>query len=157
MKAMFLHGLESSSQGVKARALRPLGVVTPDFSGSLGERMQQLEPQLVGEDRWTLVGSSFGGLMAALWTLHNPHRVERLILLAPALHHPDFEVASPVSLPTLLVHGLQDEVVPPQLVRQRAQQAFTHLTVRWVEDDHRLQKTCQDLDWAGLLKGEVLW
>lgn len=147
---MFLHGLESSSQGRKARLLAPMGVETPDFTGTLQERMAQLEPML-GEETWLLVGSSFGGLMAALWTLRYPERVSRLILLAPAFHRPDFVVSRPVDVPTLLVHGVRDQVVPHELARERAALAFTQLRVEWVDDDHRLEATALGMDWPALL------
>ena len=149
---MFLHGLDSSSQGRKARLLASLGVETPDFTGDLATRMAQLEPLLAGE-RWVLVGSSFGGLMAALWTLQNPERVHRLILLAPAFHRPDFVVSAPVDVPTLLVHGVRDTVVPHELARERAALAFSCLRVEWVDDDHRLEATALRMDWASLLEG----
>lgn len=147
---MFLHGLDSSSQGRKARLLAGLGVETPDFKGDLTTRMAQLEP-LLGEERWVLVGSSFGGLMAALWTLRNPERVHRLILMAPAFHRPEFVIPRPVDVPTLLVHGVRDTVVPHELTRQRAAEAFTQLRVEWVDDDHRLEATALRMDWAGLM------
>lgn len=148
---MFLHGLDSSSQGRKARLLASLGVLTPDFSGDLNSRMAQLEP-LLGSEQWVLVGSSFGGLMAALWTLRHPAQVHRLILLAPAFHRPDFVVPAPVDVPTLLIHGVHDAVVPHELAATRARQAFTSLQVEWVDDDHRLEATARALDWAALLQ-----
>lgn len=151
MKRIFLHGLDSSSQGYKARQLSTMGVLTPDFQGSLDERMVQLEPYLQGDDLWILVGSSFGGLMAALWTLRNPQRVARLILLAPALHRPEFVFAGPVQVPTVLVHGIRDSVVPHELASERARAAFENIAVHWVDDDHRLAATAQNLDWKELL------
>ena len=151
---MFLHGLDSSSQGRKARLLASLGVETPDFTGDLAARMEQLAPLLSG-DRWVLVGSSFGGLMAALWTLQNPERVHRLILLAPAFHRPDFVVARPVDVPTLLIHGTRDTVVPHELAAARAREAFTQLRVEWVDDDHRLEATALRMDWPGLMGDSI--
>jgi pimeloyl-ACP methyl ester carboxylesterase len=148
---MFLHGLDSSSQGRKARLLASKGVETPDFTGDLATRMAQLEPLLGSCEPWVLVGSSFGGLMAALWTLRNPDRVHRLILLAPAFHRPDFVVERPVDVPTLLVHGTRDSVVPHVLARERAALAFRSLRVEWVDDDHRLEATAQRMDWQELL------
>ena len=147
---MFLHGLDSSSQGRKARLLASLGVETPYFRGDLAARMEQLEP-LLGSERWVLVGSSFGGLMAGLWTLRHPERVARLILLAPAFHRPDFVVEQAVDVPTLLVHGVRDSVVPHELARERAALAFRCLRVEWVDDDHRLEATALRMDWASLL------
>ena len=151
--SIFLHGLESSGQGHKARLIGQLvpGLVCPDFTGSLEERMGQLEPWLA-EGSWMVVGSSFGGLMAALWARANPTRVHRLILLAPALHRPDFDrTGPPLAVPTLLVHGTADTVVPPVEVRDRASRAFSDLTVWWVDDDHRLTATSQSMDWVRLL------
>ena len=150
MRKMFLHGLDSSSQGRKARLLAAMGVETPDFTGDLAARMAQLEPML-GEERWVLVGSSFGGLMAALWTMRYPERVHRLILMAPAFHRQEFVVTRPVDVPTLLVHGTRDTVVPHELARQRAAEAFTQLRVEWVDDDHRLEATALRMDWATLM------
>ncbi|MEW6284150.1 MAG: alpha/beta hydrolase [Candidatus Eremiobacterota bacterium] len=153
LSRIFLHGLESSGRGRKAKFLRACvdGLLTPDFHGTLNERMGQLEPILAGGQRWMLIGSSFGGLMAGLWTVRHPERVERLILLAPALHRPDFAAAGPVGVPTLLVHGVHDTVVPPEPVERVARSAFSDLSVWRVDDDHRLIPTSEGMDWARLL------
>lgn len=127
-----------------------MGVETPDFNGDLANRMAQLQP-LLGQQRWVLIGSSFGGLMAGLWTLEHPERVHKLILMAPAFHRPEFVVTRPVDVPTLLVHGVRDTVVPHELARQRAGEAFTQLRVEWVDDDHRLEATAMRMDWSNLL------
>lgn len=117
--------------------------------------MAQLEPCLEGDDRWVLVGSSFGGLMAALWTVRNPQRVARLVLLAPALHRPEFVFERPVQVATVLIHGTRDRVVPHELATERAREAFENLTVHWVDDDHRLSETCQNLDWEHYLEAVI--
>lgn len=142
---MFLHGLESSSQGRKAKVLAAMGWETPDFTGDLAQRMAQLAP-LLGEDPCLLVGSSFGGLMAALWAVRHPSLVSRLVLLAPALHRPEFVCREPVHVPTVLIHGVRDTIVPHQLVAERAGEAFLDLRVAWVEDGHRLEET----DWLSI-------
>ena len=87
MMKMFLHGQESSSRGTKASFLRGAcpDIVTPDFRGSLAERLKALEDILAGQKNITLVGSSFGGLMATIYAMANPGRVDRMVLLAPAL------------------------------------------------------------------------
>ena len=81
---MFLHGLEGTSQGVKANLLRGLfpEILIPDFSGDLETRMTALEKILGAQRGWILIGSSFGGLMAALFACQHPEQVHRLILLA---------------------------------------------------------------------------
>ena len=153
VRRMFIHGLESSGRGFKGRLLRGVydDTLTPDFRGDLAERMAQLEPLLEGKDPWILVGSSFGGLMAALAACQHPTWVRRLILLAPALHHPEFQTPGPVTVPTLVVHGTRDEIVPLEEVRVRAERTFTQLTFRQVDDDHLLHATVQELDWHALL------
>lgn len=150
---IFLHGLESSGQGRKAVFIKSQvpDLLTPDLTGSLAERMAQLEPVLASAEGWQIVGSSFGGLMGALWTLRNPARVERLILLAPALHRPELRYEEPVKVRTLLIHGTLDSVVPLEPVEQAARRAFRDLTCWNYRDDHRLIPTSEGLDWHKLL------
>lgn len=154
-RLIFIHGLEGSSQGVKAQLLRGIfpEILTPDVRGSLEERMAKLE-QIVGEAQgWTMIGSSFGGLMGAMFTCQHPEQVDRLILLAPALVWPDFaaDPPGPVDVPTVVYHGTRDEVVPLEPVRALAEQAFSNLTFHAVDDDHGLYKTVHELDWRDLV------
>ena len=152
---IFIHGLESSGQGFKGRLLRGLfpHVLTPDFTGSLERRMAQLEPILAGKSGWVMIGSSFGGLMAALFAGRQPTQVSKLILLAPALIHPDFAAKppGPICVPVTIYHGRQDTVVPVEPVRALAEQIFLNLTFHLVEDDHRLHQTVQAIDWPALV------
>jgi pimeloyl-ACP methyl ester carboxylesterase len=154
-RTIFLHGLEGSSQGVKATLLRRLfpGLLTPDFSGSLQERMAALYP-LLGEDTgWTIIGSSFGGLMGAIFTCQHPQQVKKLILLAAALPWPDFakQPPEPVSVPVVMYHGTRDNIVPLEAAQRLAEQVFPNLTLHAVDDDHGLYKTVHSLDWQELL------
>ena len=152
---IFIHGLESSGQGFKGTLLRGLfpDILTPDFTGSLQRRMAQLEPILADRSGWVMIGSSFGGLMAALFAGHQPAQVSKLILLAPALIHPDFalEPPGPISAPTIIYHGQRDTVVPLEPVRTLAKETFLNLSFHSVDDDHRLHKTVQALDWPGMV------
>lgn len=152
---IFLHGLESSGQGFKARLLRGLfpDMLTPDFDGPLEARMAQLTPILATKSNWIIVGSSFGGLMAARFTCGHPHQVQKLVLLAPALTRPDFAEVAPVSVPVIIYHGRRDTVIPLALTRTRAERAFRTLTFHVVDDDHMLRKTVQSIDWHTLLSG----
>ncbi|MCP4544073.1 MAG: alpha/beta hydrolase [Chloroflexi bacterium] len=152
---IFIHGLEGSSQGFKATMLRGLfpHVLTPDFGGPLEERMTQLLPILADKSDWVIIGSSFGGLMGTLFTCQHPARVKKLILLAPALTWPGFAdpPPKPVSVPTVVYHGLGDTVVLLEPVRALCKQIFTNLTFHAVDDDHRLRETVQTIDWPILL------
>ena len=78
--------------------------------------MARLEQSLAGKNSLILVGSSYGGLMAALYACRNEARIRRLILLAPALGHADFSpyCEKPLETPVTLYHGRQDVVVPPE-------------------------------------------
>jgi pimeloyl-ACP methyl ester carboxylesterase len=153
---IFIHGLVSSGKGFKARLLRKLfpGIQTPDFIGPLEARMQQLRALLGDQAGWTVIGSSFGGLMAALWACRNPERVRKLILFAPALIHPAFSSPppAPVSIPTTVYHGEKDSVVPLAPVRALCEQVFLELTFHAVDDDHRLLETVQAIDWYALVR-----
>jgi pimeloyl-ACP methyl ester carboxylesterase len=153
---IFIHGLEGSSQGVKASLLRGLfpGILTPDFPGSLEQRMMQLDGILGGRRTWTMIGSSLGGLMAAMFTVQHPEQVKRLVLLAPALIWPDFAASSPepIYVPTIIYHGKQDAVVPLTPVRELAERVFRNLKFYAVDDDHGLYKTVHAIDWPALLE-----
>ncbi len=155
-RIIYLHGLESNSQSGKARqfAEKFPGMVTPDFTGSFEERMKQLKPILGRRKNWTIIGSSFGGLMGTVFTCQHPTQVRKLILLAPALlrdHFAAYLELQPVSVPTVLIHGTEDDVVPPEPVREVAEKLFTNLQIITVDDGHRLQKAYGELNWEEIL------
>lgn len=155
-RLIYLHGLESTSNSGKARLFREWfpGMLTPDFTGSFDERMRQLRPITSDTTNWTIIGSSFGGLMGAAFTCDHPTQVRKLILLAPALMLEPFVARAdiqPVSVPTIVIHGTLDTVVPLEPVRAIAQNFFTDLTYHIVEDDHRLHKAVHELEWKSIL------
>lgn len=154
-RLIYLHGLESSSQSGKARlfAQKYPGMLTPDFSGSFDERMAQLSPILGHKSGWTIIGSSFGGLMGSAFTCAHPDQVKKLILLAPALMLPEFTNPHfpPVEVPTVLIHGTQDDVVPAEEVMKIAQAIFINLEYIPVDDGHRLHLAFEQLNWDGII------
>jgi hypothetical protein len=155
-RIIYLHGLESSSQSGKARQFAEIfpGMVTPDFTGSFEERMAQLKPILGRKKNWTIIGSSFGGLMGTVFTCEHPTQVRKLILLAPALlrdHFAAYLNLETVSIPTVIIHGTADDVVPLEPVREIAEKLFTNLQYIVVDDGHRLQKTFGELNWEEIL------
>jgi pimeloyl-ACP methyl ester carboxylesterase len=154
-RIVFIHGSDSNSQTYKAQVLRKQfpKIIVPDFTGPLGVRMAKLESTLGDQTDWILIGSSLGGLMAALFTAKHPEQVRKLVLLAPALNLPEFSkrLPKPVQVRTILIHGRKDDMVPPETVRRLTKQIFPKMTYLLVDDDHRLHHTAETLDWKTLL------
>ncbi|MBW2000420.1 MAG: alpha/beta hydrolase, partial [Deltaproteobacteria bacterium] len=147
--------LESSNRGTKALFFKERypDMVIPNFRGDLPDRMKALGSILKGKSDIRLVGSSFGGLMATLFTLQNESRVDRLILLAPAIHllEEGSHKQGHVSVPVTIYHGTGDEVIPLEEVENAAKRLFLNLSFNRVEDDHYLHRTFKALDWDRLL------
>ncbi len=153
---IFIHGSSGSkSRTYKAVLLRGLfpDMLTPDFDGDLSERMAQLEGILRNQTGWTIIGSSLGGLMAVLFAAQHPGQVRKLVLLAPALTLPEFSGNLPlsISVPTIIVQGTRDDLIPLESARGLAEKVFANLTYLVVDDDHRLHKTAEELDWKVIL------
>jgi len=129
-------------------------MLVPDFFGDLPERMKQLEAILGAKNGWTLVGSSLGGLMAALFAMQHPGQVRKLVLLAPALILTEFteNQAARIFIPTVIIQGVQDDLIPLEPARKLAEKVFQNLNYMVVDDDHRLHKTAEELDWRKILE-----
>jgi len=153
---VFIHGLESTGQGTKGIYFRELyrDMIIEDYSGPLAARMEKLEDILAGKDELVLVGSSYGGLMAAIYACRHPEKTRRLILLAPAINLEEFAPYDDhkLTMPVHLYHGRRDDVVPPEEVRPVAEAVFSNLTYHLVEDDHSLHETFPGMPWEELLK-----
>ncbi len=158
MAQIFIHGLDSSNQGTKARFFKEKypDMIIPNFGGPLQERLEKLEKVLSGRSTINLIGSSFGGLMATIFAMDHPDRVKNLILLAPAL--PMLEALPEkrekiIPNPTWLYHGTEDTLLPLDTVIPVAQRIFPSLHLHVVEDDHMLHNTFRDIPWDELLTG----
>lgn len=140
MRVLFMHGLESSPQGNKARYLaRHFEVYTPamntgDFPACLEQQaaaIAEFRPDVV-------VGSSFGGALAVLLLVRGVWAGPTLLLAqASARFDPTLEL--PENVPVLLVHGTRDDVIDMEGSRRLARTG-TPGRVRLVEvdDGHRL-------------------
>jgi len=150
----FLHGLESTGNGTKGKffANHFPDILRPDFAGSLSVRLRQLETLCSEAKNITLIGSSFGGLMASCFAESNRERVSRLILMAPALNFENYTPPiRPIEIPTLLVIGEHDDITPIDPVADLAQATYSNLTIWMSDDDHMLHNSFTLLDWTKLL------
>lgn len=154
---IFIHGQESSSRGNKGLFFRERfpEMIVPDFTGDVATRMSKLNEILVGKRGIIMIGSSLGGLMAALYAFQNQDRIGKLILLAPALNLPEFApyLSENLTLPVYVFHGKADELIPPQVIQVIAKKVFPELTFTMLADDHRLSRTFTSIDWPQLLSG----
>lgn len=165
---IFIHGLESSGKGFKGRFFknRIPGILTPSFKefdsqilmyDLLDFRMNELRSILnreTSKDSWVIIGSSFGGLMGAIYTLERPKKVNRLILLAPLLASRKIKLNyyKPINIPVIIYHGINDKVVPYGPSKERAKLFFTNLEYNLVKDDHMLHSTVLELNWEELIQ-----
>lgn len=152
---VFIHGLESTSQGVKGQFFRQHfpGMIIEDYAGDFAARMKKLGSLLAAKSNLILVGSSYGGLMAAQFALQNESRVQKLILLAPALNLPEFSprAGQKMHLPVIIYHGKDDNVVDPYTVKTIAEKTFATLEHHLVDDDHSLHNIFLTIDWTEIL------
>src|SRR3954464_2744474 len=102
MNLFYLHGFVSSAQAKRAvylaERLRPFGLTlhspdfnAPDFASMTMTRMiDQLTSDIAALDDQpiALIGSSLGAVIAILAAARLPDRIDRLILLAPAIMFP---------------------------------------------------------------------
>jgi pimeloyl-ACP methyl ester carboxylesterase len=145
---VFSHGKESGPWGAKITAMAAvvrdldLGLESVDYRG-MDDPAQRVEKLLaVGRELQgpiALVGSSMGGHVAAAAASASHLDVAALFLLAPAFYMPGFEKYTPqnVTVPTAIVHGWHDEVVP---VDNSIRWAREHrATLHLLDSDHRLE------------------
>jgi alpha/beta superfamily hydrolase len=152
-RAIISHGLQSSPEATKATALaqvaHELGWSTelPDYRdldgatgfgqfGDVAGRVARLEA-LAAKSNVPLVlaGSSMGAFVSARVSLRQ--RVLGLFLMAPPTSLQGFAVPlEAASVPTRIVHGWDDELIPVAEVFSWAQARKAQLLI--VDDSHRL-------------------
>jgi len=105
----YLHGFASSASSTKGAYVaarlgeRGVQLVCPDFNApdfatlTMTRMLDQLGGELAASAPATLIGSSLGGTLAILAAARHPDRVERLVLLAPAVMfgRPDHHLVPP--------------------------------------------------------------
>jgi pimeloyl-ACP methyl ester carboxylesterase len=143
---VFSHGKESGPWGSKITAMAQVArglqfdVVSVDYRGmddplSRVEKLVQAVSALSAPP--VLVGSSMGGYVSAAAVSRAP--VRAIFLLAPAFYMPGFEQYTPqdVAVPTAIVHGWHDDIVP---VENSVRWAREHrATLHVLDSNHRLE------------------
>jgi pimeloyl-ACP methyl ester carboxylesterase len=151
---VFSHGKESGPWGSKitamAQVVREMGlaVESVDYRGldDPAERVKKLIA--VGSalsEPMVLVGSSLGGHVSA--AAASRVRTRGVFLLAPAFYMPGFEQYTPqdVPVPTVIVHGWHDDIVPVQSSIRWAQEHRAALHV--LDSGHRLEDQIETICW----------
>ena len=164
--AIISHGLQSSPEATKATALaeraRALGwsVEIPDYrdldaTSQLGDvlgRIPRLHELATGRGPLVLAGSSMGAFISARVSLLQP--VQGLFLMAPPTQLQGYDIhLEAARVPTRVVHGWHDELIPAIEVVRWAQTRGDHLAL--VDDSHRLAnhvEFCAD-EFARFLQG----
>jgi pimeloyl-ACP methyl ester carboxylesterase len=143
---VFSHGKESGPWGAKITAMAAvvrdldLEVESVDYRG-MDDPTQRVEKLLaIGRELKgpvALVGSSMGGHVAA--AAASRLEAAALFLLAPAFYMAGFEKYTPqdVAMPTAIVHGWHDDVVPVDNVIRWAREH--RATLHILDSDHRLE------------------
>jgi predicted esterase len=115
IRVQFIHGLEGSPQGNKARLLaehfdaRTPAMDTKDYPACVAVQsraLREFEPDV-------LVGSSFGGAVAVSLLQEGLWQGPTLLLAQAAIHY-DPEARLPEGVRVWLVHGLDDTLVDPE-------------------------------------------
>ena len=137
---LFLHGRESGPHGSKYRTLvNHFGTVeSPDFRGlDLKGRIDKAEKITRGKENQILIGSSMGGLLAALLYSNFPERFFGYLLLAPAFHWEETSQIDKAPPYATIIHGVEDEIAPIEASREFSSKWGTSLIE--VQDGHRLK------------------
>ena len=144
------HGLESGPGGTKVQALKAEAETFPGVVAEAidhtstkdpGERLAQMKAAMEAANadpaQTILVGSSMGGWVCAQTSADTP--VLGCFLLAPALAMEAYPQSSPTirAQHTQIIHGWDDDVVPPLPVIELARRQGLPLLA--LPDGHRLQ------------------
>jgi predicted esterase len=143
LRVQFIHGLEGSPQGAKARLLaRHFETRTPTMDTSDFEACVAVQADALAAFRPNvLVGSSFGAAVAAALLQRGLWRGATLLLAQAALRR-GARPQLPAGVPVWLVHGLRDELIDIEDSRRLAASGSPEWVVlHEVDDDHPLHET----------------
>jgi predicted esterase len=150
----FVHGLESNSQGTKARFLaRHFDAQTPEIdTRSFEGARETVSASLRARAPDVLVGSSFGGAVALSLLQRGDFRGPTL-LLAPAARAYGLELSIPGGVRVCIVHGRRDDLIDPLDSRALATTGTPGLVeLVEVDDGHRLATLVESGELAELVR-----
>ncbi len=152
---MFLHGMESSPLGTKSRFIRSHypDCLIPELSPDIHERKAVIE-EIVKKSVY-IIGSSLGGLSALLYAMSFPEKVERMILIAPAVGFFDETVFKnhdkelirrtyiPKGIPCTVMIGKRDDVIPEADIEAMIARSPDQGNIKVIkqDDDHALNQS----------------
>jgi uncharacterized protein len=201
MEIVYLHGFASGPTSRKAEffrerfaergaVLRVPQMDEGDFENLTITGQLELVERVANGNPVTLIGSSLGGYVAALYAARHPE-VRKLVLLAPAFYFPQrwterlgaataaawmksgkmlvhhhsegrlreigyqlledgarYELAPDVRQPTLIFHGIKDEVVPAAYSREFAEAHPGNVRLTLLNSGHELTDVLETI-WTG--------
>lgn len=120
----YIHGLDSSPQGVRARYFKAHfpDMLIPALPNDVRVRLDMLKTII--QEPACLVGSSLGGLTSLLLARDCPERIRAMVLIAPAVATFDLtlwkpedleevnRLVIPAGIPTHVIAARQDDVIP---------------------------------------------
>jgi alpha/beta superfamily hydrolase len=143
LRVQFIHGLEGSPQGAKARLLaHHFDTLTPAMdTGDFDACVAVQADALAAFQPDVLVASSFGGAVAVELLRRGLWRGATLLLAQAALRR-NAPAELPPDVPVWLVHGLRDEQIDIEDSRRLAATGSPERVVlHEVDDDHSLHET----------------
>lgn len=150
MKVIFSHGKESGPWGSKIRSLATIAkqlhctVDSIDYTNLTNpeQRVARLTDLLQQQnDDLVLVGSSMGGYVSLVAAMQSQANIKGVFVLAPALYMPgyaeqEYRIGDNNQFPIEIVHGWNDEVIPPENSYRFAQE--NRCSLHLLTGDHRL-------------------
>jgi pimeloyl-ACP methyl ester carboxylesterase len=147
----FFHGLDSSPKGTKAGLLKKTypECWVPELPPDIYRRVEIAAEGIT--EPTIIIGSSLGGLTAIMYAMQHPEMVNGMVLMAPAVGCTDQSILAvhktltdslhiPREIPTIIVAGLRDELIPISDIRKVAHRSPDRksIHVHEVDDDHML-------------------
>ena len=164
MHVFFSHGKESGPNGIKIQQLRAV-LDKRGFSAESLDYTDTFDPavraaRLISRVRdfvaenpqtpWLLVGSSMGGAVSLLAAreLAPELRPSGIFLMAPAVFMPGYETEPLPDLrcPVSLIHGWQDDIIPPENAIRFAQHFPEQTRLMLLPAGHTLNEVLPDVN-----------